>query len=95
MKYTTKPLTLKQRSECNDFVPVEMNPVQGTYTIKDAFKAMLRYLEYGLDTLNDIKITSENFDELVNQLSTDEIKEISDKIAEETNLTKKKKSKSD
>jgi len=90
MKFTTKYLTLQQRIECNDLIPVEMNPGLGTYTIKDAFKAMLLYLKYGLDTLNEIKITEENFDEQVNKLSTDEIKKISDQIAEETNFSKKK-----
>lgn len=89
MEFKTKPLTLSQRIECND-IETEMNPSQGTVIVRDVFKQRIKYLRYGLKSLNGIEINEENFDAEVNKLANDEIVEIADFIAEETNLSKKK-----
>lgn len=89
IKFETKQLTLEQRIDVND-IETEINPKSKTITVKDLFKQRIKYLKYGLKKLGDAEIDEKNFDELVNKLSNDEIEIISNKIAEETNLTKKK-----
>lgn len=89
LEFTTKPLSLSQRIETND-LEVEMNAVTGSVIVKNMFAQRVKYLRYGLKSLGDIEITKDNFDEQVNKLTNDEIEKISDKIAEETNLSKKK-----
>jgi len=89
MKYETKGLTLAQRVECND-LQVEFDPIRRTTITKDIFAHRVKYLKYGLKSLNGEEITEANFDQLVMTLSNDEIEEISDKIASETNFPKKK-----
>ncbi len=92
LDFTTKPLTLAQRIEIND-LEVEMNAVTGSVTVKNMFAQRIKYLRYGLKTLTGTEITEDNFDEQVNELTNNEIDTISDKIANETNLSKKKSSK--
>ena len=87
--FETRDLTLKERIDCND-VQTEFNPRSGTVSTRDTFAHRIKYLRYGLKSLNEVEITETNFDGLVNQLTNDEIIKISDKIAEETNFTKKK-----
>ncbi len=67
-----------------------MNATTGSVIVKDLFAQRIKYLRYGLKTLNGVELTKDNFDVEVNKLTNDEIQEISDKIAEETNLSKKK-----
>ena len=85
-------MTLAQRTECND-LETEFNPEKRTVITRDMFAQRIKYLKFGLDKLGDVQITDDNFNELVMQLSTKEIEDISDKIAEETNFPKKKNSK--
>jgi len=87
--FTTKPLTLEQRIDANN-LKNEINPVTGYVITKNLFAGRIRYLRYGLETLNGVEITEENFDTEVNKLTNDEITFISDYIAEETNFSKKK-----
>jgi len=94
IKYKTKPLSLEQRIEVNDLM-TEMNPTTGTIIVRDVFRQRVKYLRYGLASLGDVELTDENVDAEINKLTNDEIEKISDAIAEETNLSKKKKSKSD
>ena len=94
LEFTTKLLTLKQRIEVND-LEVEMNAVTGSVIVRNMFAQRVKYLCYGLKSLGGIEITEDNFDEQINKLTNNEIEKISDKIAEETNLSKKKRSKSD
>lgn len=89
INYETKPLTLEQRVECND-IKTEMNPEAGTVIVHDVFSQRVKYLRYGLKTLEGKEVTKDNFDELAMTLSNDDITVISDKIAEETNFSKKK-----
>lgn len=92
IQFTTKQMTLAERTECND-LETEFNPNKGTVITKDMFAQRVKYLKYGLFKLGDVEITDDNFDSLVLQLTTDEIVEIADKIADETNFPKKKNSK--
>jgi len=89
MKFTTKPLTLQQRIECNS-IKAEYNPINKTVDFSEIFKGQILYLKYGLDELNGIKITEDNFDIEVMKLSNEEITEISNVISDETNFPKKK-----
>ncbi len=89
LKFETKLLNLAQRIEVND-IECEMNVSTGSVIVRNMFAQRVKYLRYGLKSLNGIEITEDNFDEQVNKLTNDEIEEISGKIAEETNLSKKK-----
>jgi hypothetical protein len=88
MEYTLKPLSLKERAECND-QEIIIEPGGGV-RVKNLFTVQLKWLRFGLATLNGEKITPENFDDKVNALNMDEIKEIADDIAQKTNFSKKK-----
>lgn len=88
MDYKLKPLSLKQRAECND-QEIVIEPGGGV-RVKNLFSMQILWLKYGLDSLNGIQITPENFDEQVNKLTLDEIRKIADEIAQETNFSKKK-----
>ena len=89
MKYETKHLTLAERVECND-LKTEMNPTSGTVIVHDIFAQRIKYLKYGLKSVDGKEATAENIDELIMELSNDDINKISDKIADETNFSKKK-----
>jgi len=88
MDYKLKPLSLRQRAECND-QEIVIEPGGGV-RVKNLFSMQILWLKYGLDTLNGVKITQDNFEEQVNNLSLDEIRTIADEIAQETNFSKKK-----
>jgi len=91
MKFETKPLNLSQRIELNDVT--EYKTDGGKFVaISNTFKYQVTALRFGLKTLNGVEIKDDNFDELANTLTNDEIKEIADQIAEESNFSKKKKS---
>jgi hypothetical protein len=79
---------LRERAECNDQEFI-IEPGGGV-RVKNLFSVQLKWLRFGLETLNGEKITSDNFDEKVNALSLDEIKRIADEIAEKANFSKKK-----
>ena len=91
MKFETKPLTLSERTECNDAPKFEVSGGGKVFAVKQ-FSNNLVYLKYGLKAVDGKEIKNGNFDEIVNDLSTIEIIEISDYIADETNGSKKKKS---
>ena len=91
MKFETKPLTLSERTECNDAPKFEVSGGGKVFAVKQ-FSNNLVLLEYGLKAVDGKEIKNGNFDEIVNDLSTTEIIEISDYIADETNGSKKKKS---
>ena len=94
MKFETKPLTLSERTECNDAPKFEVSGGGKVFAVKQ-FSNNLVYLKYGLKAVDGQEIKNGkngNFDEIVNDLSTTEIIEISDYIADETNVSKKKKS---
>lgn len=95
MEFKTKPLTLKQRAECNDLVRMEFDSKTGNVVTTKAFSVNLCYLRHGLKSINDIEITEDNFDVEVSKLKTDEIFEIGSYIAEETNFPNGGKSRSD
>ena len=90
MKFETKPLSLSQRMDCNK-VEMEVTP-KGTIITSAAFETQLKYLRYGLKTLDGIEVTEESFDRAVMSLTNENIKKIADQVADETNFSKKKKS---
>lgn len=87
--FETKPLTLQQRIEVNS-IPTQIDRETNNLIIADMFKAQIKYLRYGLKSVNDVEVTEINFDEIVNKLTNDEITTISDMISEMTNFPKKK-----
>jgi len=89
LDYKTKQLSLKERIECND-ITTEMNPRTGTVIVRDMFAQRIKYLRFGLKTIDGIDITSDNFDEQILKLTNNDIEEISGRIADETNFPKKK-----
>ena len=91
MKFTTKHLTLSQRIECNRIRTTAVPDDKG-YLIVDVMWNRINYIREGLDTLNGVKITNDNFDEELNKLSDIELYEISDDIFNKANISKKKKS---
>lgn len=91
LDFTTKPLSLSQRIECNQ-VRTKAEPDKNGYIIVDVMWNKVNYIRAGIDTLNGVKITETNFDEELNKLSDDEIFEISEDIFNKANLSKKKKS---
>ena len=94
MKFETKPLTLAQRTECNDLVRMEFDSKTGNVVTTKTFSVNMAYLRYGLKTLNGVEITTDNFDAEVSKLTTDELFEIGNYISNETNFPNGKKSKS-
>lgn len=91
MKFETKPLTLSQRVACNQ-ASGQLTPDGKSVVIEMGIETYVRYMQYGLKSLNGVEVSpkNENFEDLVMKLSNDEIREIGDKIAEETNFPKKK-----
>ena len=87
--FETKPLTLQQRIEVNS-IPTQIDRETNNLIIADMFRAQIKYLRYGLKSVNDVEVTEINFDEIVNKLTNDEITTISDMISEMTNFPKKK-----
>jgi len=89
-EYETRPLSLAEREICNNARAVIRGMTE--VVIENAFTITLRWLRYGLKSLDGIEITPENSDDMINSLSNDEINEISNKISEQTNTGVKKKS---
>lgn len=88
MKFETKLLTLAQRVECNKNKGTIDK--EGNIIVDLGIDAYIKYCRYGLKSLNGIEITDENFESEIMKLTNDEIREIGDKIADETNFPKKK-----
>jgi hypothetical protein len=88
MEYKLKPLTLAQRAECNN-QEIVIEPGGGV-RVKNLFSTQLLWLKHGLESLNGVILTADNFDIEVNKLSVDEIRKLADEIAEATNFSKKK-----
>ena len=89
-EYEIRPLSLAEREICNNARAVIRGMTE--VVIENAFTITLRWLRYGLKSLDGIEITPENSDDMINSLSNDEINEISNKISEQTNTGVKKKS---
>ena len=62
----------------------------GNLNIDLGIEIYVKYCEYGLKSLNGVEITKDNFESEIMKISNDQIREIGDKIAEETNFPKKK-----
>lgn len=90
VEYELKPLSLAEREICNNAKAVIRNMTE--IVIENSFSKMLNWLIYGLKSLEGIELTKENRDEQINQLSNDDINEISGEISERTNGGFKKKS---
>jgi len=88
LEFITKPITLQQRIDCND-MSTEFTPGGGIIT-RDIFAQRIKYLRYGLKSVEGMEITEDNFDNEIMKLSNDEIDIISNQIAMESNFTKKK-----
>ena len=90
LDFTTKPLSLSQRIECNR-VKLEVTPGGGVIT-DQAFDTQIKFIRYGLKSVKGVEVSDDNFDEVANGLTNEEIKTIADQVADETNFSKKKKS---
>lgn len=91
LEFTTKPLSLSQRIECNR-VKTTVEPDAEGYIIINVMWNKVNYIRAGLDTLNGVKITKDNFEEELNNLSDAEILKIGNDIYDKANFSKKKKS---
>jgi len=89
MDYEIKMMTLAERIDCNDLA-IEFDKISGTITTKNIFLQRIKYLRYGLKSLNGVELTEQNRDTEINKLTNNEIEQISDAIALETNFSKKK-----
>lgn len=89
-EYELRPLSLAEREICNNARAIIRNMTE--VVIENAFSKTLKWLVFGLKSLEGIDLTAENRDEQINTLSNDEITEISGEISERTNGGTKKKS---
>jgi hypothetical protein len=89
MEFETKPLTLAQRVICNH-INGQLTPDGKSVVIEMGIEKYINYCRYGLKSLGGVEITDANFESEMMKLGNDEIREIGDKIAEETNFPKKK-----
>ena len=89
-EYELKPLSLAERENCNNAKAVIHNLTE--VVIENAFSITLKWIIYGLKSLEGVEITNENRNQLINTLSNKEMDEISGEISEVTNGGIKKKS---
>jgi len=89
-EYELKPLSLAERENCNNARAVIRGMTE--VVIENAFSKTLKWVIYGLKSLEGVEITAENRDKIINTLSNDEIDQISGEISEVTNGGIKKKS---
>jgi hypothetical protein len=92
MKFETKPLSLSQRIELNDITEFRTDGDEKMVIVKNTFKFNATAAVLGLKTLNGVDVTPENVEQLVNELSSEDITIIAKQVNEEANLSKKKKS---
>ena len=90
VEYELKPLSLAERETCNNAKAVIRGMTE--VVIEDSFTKILRWLRFGLKSIDGVEITVENRDEEINQLSNEDITEIADEISTRTNGGIKKKS---
>jgi hypothetical protein len=88
--YELKPLTLAEREICSNKL-TEVN-ISGSVVIREGFTYILRWLKYGLKSIEGVEIFEANFDSEVNKLNDDDIADISNAIKEATQFPNKKKS---
>ena len=88
-EYELRPLSLAEREICNNARAVIRGMTE--VVIENAFSKTLKWLTFGLTSLDGVEITDENREKLINTLSNDEIQEISGEISERTNGGIKKK----
>jgi len=89
-EYELKPLSLAERENCNNAKAVIRGMTE--VVIENAFSITLKWIIYGLKSLEGVEITNENRNQLINTLSNKEMDEISGEISEVTNGGIKKKS---
>ena len=89
-EYELKPLSLAERENCNNARAVIRGMTE--VVIENAFSITLKWIIYGLKSLEGVEITNENRNQLINTLSNKEMDEISGEISEVTNGGIKKKS---
>ena len=87
--FETKPLTLSQRIDVNN-VTSQIDNKTGNIIISDMFAIQVKYLKYGLKSVNNVLVEETTFDKIVNELTNEEINTISDMISTMTNFPKKK-----
>uniref|UniRef100_A0A6M3KE16 Uncharacterized protein n=1 Tax=viral metagenome TaxID=1070528 RepID=A0A6M3KE16_9ZZZZ len=89
IEYELRSLSLAEREICNNAKAIIRGMTE--VVIEDAFSKTLRWLRFGLKTLEGEELTDQNRDEKINTLSNEEINEISGEISERTNGGIKKK----
>ena len=89
-EYELKPLSLSERENCNNAKAVIRGMTE--VVIENAFSNTLKWIMYGLKSLEGTEITKDNRNELINTLSNKEMDEISGEISDITNGGIKKKS---
>lgn len=94
MQFTTKQLTLAERVELNNLIEVENHydstgtKVEKT-TVRKFFGYQVKAVMLGLDTLNGKPVPTEEREKIVHGLDNNEITIIAQRVANETNFSKK------